>query len=158
MIALPDDVVALQAMVRSAQAEIATRKAELTAREADVRNRDLLIEKLHHQLAGLRRQRSGVSSESLDQLELALEDEEVARARRDPSQRSGILIRPLGEALDHHAARQFQQVCHASMLEGKRVQVKRAMFGRSVWLYRCPNRTHQTGDGHRNEASSKQDG
>ena len=47
--------------------------------QADVRNRDL-IEKLRHQIAGLRRQRYGVSSELLDQLELALEDEEVARA------------------------------------------------------------------------------
>ena len=73
MVALPKDVATLQAMVRSAQADLA-------AREADVRNRDLIIEKLRHQLAGLRRQRFGVSSESLDQLELALEDEEVARA------------------------------------------------------------------------------
>ena len=55
MVALPDDVVTLNAMVRSAQAQIA-------AREADVRNRDLIIEKLRHQLAGLRRQRFGVSS------------------------------------------------------------------------------------------------
>ena len=47
--------------------------------QADVRNRDL-IEKLRHQVAGLRRQRYGVSSELLDQLERALEDEEVARA------------------------------------------------------------------------------
>ena len=54
MLALPDDVAALQAMVRST-------RAELAAREAELRNRDLLIEKLRHQLALQRRQRYGVS-------------------------------------------------------------------------------------------------
>ena len=70
---LPDDVAALKAMVLTSQAELA-------ARDAELRNRDLLIEKLKHQLAGLRRQRFGVGSEALDQLELGLEDEEIARA------------------------------------------------------------------------------
>ena len=50
------------------------------ASRAELRNRDLLIEKLKHQLAGLRRQRFGAGSEALDQLELELEDEEIARA------------------------------------------------------------------------------
>ena len=71
--ALPDDVAALKAMVL-------TSRAELAARDAELRNRDLPIEKLKHQLAGLRRQRFGVGSETLDQLELGLEDEEIARA------------------------------------------------------------------------------
>ena len=51
---------------------------ELASR-AELRNRDLLIEKLKHQLAGLRRQRFGATSETLDQLELGIEDEEFAR-------------------------------------------------------------------------------
>ena len=63
---LPDDIAALKAMVLASRAEL--------------RNRDLLIEKLKHQLAGLRRQRFGAGSEALDQLELELEDEEIARA------------------------------------------------------------------------------
>ncbi len=63
---LPDDITALKAMVLASQAEL--------------RNRDLLIEKLKHQLAGLRRQRFGVTSEALDQLEFGIEDEEIARA------------------------------------------------------------------------------
>ena len=79
MVALPKDVATLQAVVRSAQAQIAAHEAQLATREADVRNRDFIIEKLRHQLAGLR-QHYEVSCESLDQLELALEDEEVARA------------------------------------------------------------------------------
>ena len=57
MVALPKDVATHQAMVRSAQADLA-------AREADVRNRDLIIEKLRHQIAELRRQRYGVSGEA----------------------------------------------------------------------------------------------
>ena len=57
-----------------------TSRAELSAREAELHNRDLLIEKLKHQLAGLRRHRFGAASEALNQLELSLEDEEVARA------------------------------------------------------------------------------
>ena len=63
---LPDDIAALKAMVLASRAEL--------------RNRDLLIEKLKHQLAGLRRQRFGVTSEALEQLELGIEDEEIARA------------------------------------------------------------------------------
>ena len=59
---------------------VLTSQAELAARDAELRNRDLLIEKLKHQLAGLRRQRFGVGSEALDELELGLEDEEIARA------------------------------------------------------------------------------
>ncbi len=70
---LPDDPSILKVMVLSS-------RAELSAREAELHNRDLLIEKLKHQLAGLRRHRFGAASEALNQLELSLEDEEVARA------------------------------------------------------------------------------
>ncbi len=75
--ALPDDIAALKAMVLAS-------RAELAARDAELRNRDLLIGKLRHQLAGLRRQRFGATSEALDQLELGLEDEEIARAAEAP--------------------------------------------------------------------------
>ena len=47
---------------------------------SEVKSQALLIEKLKHQLAGLRRHRFGFSSEALDQLQLTLEDEEVAQA------------------------------------------------------------------------------
>ena len=70
---LPDDPSILKMMVLSS-------RAELSAREAELHNRDLLIEKFKHQLAGLRRHRFGAASEALNQLELSLEDEEVARA------------------------------------------------------------------------------
>ena len=50
----------------------------------DLKHRDLKIAKLEHQLAGLRRDRFGASSEALDQLQLSLEDEEIAAAREEP--------------------------------------------------------------------------
>src|SRR5688572_16514039 len=48
-----------------------------------VKSQALRIAKLEHQLAGLRRHRFGSSSESLDQLQLRLEDEEIAAAQAD---------------------------------------------------------------------------
>ena len=50
----------------------------LLARE--LKNRDLKIADLQHQLAGQNRHRFGTKSESLDQLQLALENEEIAVA------------------------------------------------------------------------------
>ena len=47
---------------------------------SEVKSQALLIEKLKHQLAGMRRHRFGASSEALDQLQLTLEEEEVAQA------------------------------------------------------------------------------
>jgi len=63
---LPDDPSVLKGLVASLTSEL--------------KSRDLLIEKLKHQLAGLRRHQFGSRSESLDQLELTLEEEEIARA------------------------------------------------------------------------------
>lgn len=70
---LPDDPSILKNM-------IASLSSELTMRDAELKSRDILIEKLKHQLAGLRRHQFGARSESLDQLELTLEEEEIARA------------------------------------------------------------------------------
>jgi transposase len=49
-----------------------------------VKSQSLRIAKLEHQLAGMRRHRFGASSESLDQLELTLEEEEIAVAKAVP--------------------------------------------------------------------------
>src|SRR3954467_6164823 len=46
-----------------------------------VKSQALRIAKLEHQLAGFRRHRFGSTSESLDQLQLRLEDEEIAAAQ-----------------------------------------------------------------------------
>ncbi len=75
---LPDDLKALKAL-------IASMASELTNRDAELKSRDVLIEKLKHQLAGLRRHQLGSRSEALNQLELTLEEEEIARAAEVPS-------------------------------------------------------------------------
>lgn len=48
--------------------------------KSELKSRDILIEKLQHQLSGLKRNRFGTSSETLDQLTLQLENEEIAEA------------------------------------------------------------------------------
>src|SRR3954466_3245719 len=48
-----------------------------------VKSQALRIAKLEHQLAGLRRHRFGSTSESLDQLQLSLKDEEIGAAEAD---------------------------------------------------------------------------
>lgn len=73
----PDDIDALRAM-------IAERDAKLSILEREIRERDYRIEKLNHELAGLRRHRFGTRSETLDQLELKLEEAEIARAAQTP--------------------------------------------------------------------------
>ena len=51
---------------------------------ATVKSRALWIAKLEHQLAGHRRHRFGSKSETMDQLELGLEEEEIAAAKIAP--------------------------------------------------------------------------
>jgi len=63
---LPDDIDAL--------------KGAMGVLERELYNRDLLIEKLKHQLAGLRRHQFGSRSEGLDQIEMRLEHEDLAHA------------------------------------------------------------------------------
>ena len=67
---LPDDIDALKGAVGVLERELA--------------NRDLVILKLRHQLAGLRRHRFGARAESLDQLAMSLEDEAIAAAAEAP--------------------------------------------------------------------------
>lgn len=75
---LPDAVAALQAMV-------GVRDQKLTIFETEIKERDFQIEKLKHELAELRRHRFGSKSENLDQLELTLEEQEIARAVDAPA-------------------------------------------------------------------------
>ena len=57
---LPNDAAALKGLV--------------TTLASELKSRDILIEKLKHQLAGMRQHRFGSRSEALDQLTLTLED------------------------------------------------------------------------------------
>lgn len=63
---LPDDPALLKGLIASLTSELT--------------NRDLVIARLEHQLAGLRRHQYGSRSETIDQLELTLEEQEIARA------------------------------------------------------------------------------
>ena len=76
----PIDVAALQALLAEKDAQIAAFDQYIAGFKAQLRGRDFLIEKLKHQLAGMRRHWFGSSSEALDQLELTLEEEEIAQA------------------------------------------------------------------------------
>lgn len=67
---LPDNPEALKDLIASMASEL--------------KSRDFVIEKLKHQLAGLRQHKFGAKSEALDQLELTLEDEEIAQAAQAP--------------------------------------------------------------------------
>jgi transposase len=51
---------------------------------AELKNRDMMIEKLRHQVAGQNAHRFGSKAEGIDQLQLRLEDEEVADAAAAP--------------------------------------------------------------------------
>ena len=63
--------------------EPAELKQLVGALASELKSRDILIEKLKHQLAGLRQHRFGSRSEALDQLALTLEDEEIAASAHD---------------------------------------------------------------------------
>jgi transposase len=76
---LPDDVESLKRLVREQQSALVTARAELLEVQ-------LIVEKLRFELARLKRQQYGRSSEQLDakiaQLELTLEDLEASQAAR----------------------------------------------------------------------------
>lgn len=74
---LPSDITELRAF-----AALQTRKLEIL--ETEIRERDYRIEKLEHQLSGLRQHRFGARSETAGQLRLQLEEEEIARAVETP--------------------------------------------------------------------------
>jgi len=59
-------------------------KDMVAALAGERKSRDILIKKLRHQLAGMRRHRFGGTSEVLDQLALSLEEEEIAAAASVP--------------------------------------------------------------------------
>ena len=77
---LPNDPAALKGLV--------------TTLASELKFRDILIEKLKHQLAGMRQHRFGSRSEALDQLTLTLEDEEIAASAQEPAPDEAKADRP----------------------------------------------------------------
>ena len=81
---LPDDVAELKRLVAAKDAELVAQIGELEAAKNGLLVTQLTIETLKAQLAKLRRERFGASSERIErviaQLELALEEAEAASA------------------------------------------------------------------------------
>jgi len=63
---------------------LAEKDARIADCEAEIRSQALLIERLKHQIAGHNRHRFGAKSETLDQLNLRLEEAEIAEAVERP--------------------------------------------------------------------------
>ena len=84
---LPDDIAELKRLLLASAAELSVRTAELTAAKNGLVVTTLTIERLKAQLAKLRREKFGSSSERIDraieQLELALEEAEAAKAEAE---------------------------------------------------------------------------
>jgi transposase len=105
---LPRDIDELQAI-------IALQNKKLSIFAAEIQERDYRIEKLKHELAGLRRHRFGSRSEAIDQLELTLEEEEIAQAAATPpgdddkaNQTNGEKRKPRRKPLPEHLHRNDQ--------------------------------------------------
>ncbi len=85
--AFPDDVETLRALLAQRDTLLAERDAALAERDAELRNAGFEIEKLKVQLAALRHDRYGRSSEKLaaeaDQLEMLIGDLEENQAERE---------------------------------------------------------------------------
>ena len=107
---LPDDVEALKALIAERDAKIAAQDAIIASQAADARLRDLMIAKLRARLDKQLRDRFGASSESLEQLQLMLEDLEilggtVPSARPAPAEAGE---KPARRPLPDHLPRQEQ--------------------------------------------------
>lgn len=104
---LPDDVDTLKAIIASMQV---SHSEEIVSRDAELHALTLMVEKLKHQLAVLRRGEFGASSEDLEQLELLIEAVETERA--EMRQRAGIpsspeeKAQPKRKALPDHLLRE----------------------------------------------------
>ena len=79
---IPTDPQDLQAFAQQIKADYLALQAR---HKAEIQNRDMMIEKLRHQLFGLRKDKFGSSSEGLDQLGLRLEDEETGQEQQQAS-------------------------------------------------------------------------
>ena len=107
---LPDDVDALKAIIEKNEELIAEQSATLQSHEVELQALSLMVEKLKHQLAVLRRGKFGASSEGLEQLELLIEAVETERA--EIRQRAGIpsspeeKVQPKRKALPDHLPRE----------------------------------------------------
>jgi transposase len=87
-------------------------KGLVTLLASELKNRDLKITDLKHQLAGHNRHRFGSTSEALDQLQLSLENEEIAVAAEESDtpepEASELKNKPKRKPLPEHLERKEQ--------------------------------------------------
>ena len=107
---LPDDVEALKAIIAERDAKIAAQDAIIARHAADTHLRDLMIAKLRARLDKQLRDRFGSSSESLEQLQLMLEDLEIVGSAQTPARPAPSQAgeKPARRPLPDHLPRQEQ--------------------------------------------------
>ncbi len=114
---LPNDIEALKGILLQRDAALAERSAKLEATEALVLFQKLQLEKLRFEIACLKRQRYGRSSEQLDreltQMQLSIEDLEASLAQKPLEMRpvpKEPQAKPVRRALPEHLPR--EQIVH----------------------------------------------
>jgi transposase len=114
---LPNDVEALKGVLIQRDAALAERSAKLEVAEALVLSQKLELEKLRFEIACLKRQKYGRSSEQLDreltQMQLSIEDLEASLAQRPVHVRPAVKqapTQPARRALPEHLPR--EQIVH----------------------------------------------
>jgi transposase len=105
---LPDDVEALKAIIAERDAKIAVQDAIIARHGADTRLRDMMIAKLRARLDKQLRDRFGSSPESLEQLQLMLEDLEIVGSAEAPARSTPAEAgeKPARRPLPDHLPRQ----------------------------------------------------
>ena len=114
---LPNDVEALKGVLIQRDAALAERSAKLEVAEALVLSQKLELEKLRFEIACLKRQKYGRSSEQLDreltQMQLSIEDLEASLAQRPVHVRPAVKqvpAQPARRPLPEHLPR--EQIVH----------------------------------------------
>src|SRR5271169_4429720 len=110
---LPNELEALKGILLQRDAALAERSAKLEAAEALVLSQKLQLEKLRFEIACLKRQRYGRSSEQLDQqltqMQLSIEDLEASLAQKPVHIRpvpKEPQVKPVRRPLPAHLARE----------------------------------------------------
>jgi len=127
---LPDDIAELKQRLIASAAELTAKTAELEAAKNGLVVTQLTIEKLKAQIAKLRREKFGASSERIErviaQLELALEEAVRSWATLDPLARSAV------QAIDRRRLSYVEGMLRASGLSS---DVARARAQILYWAF-----------------------
>ena len=107
----PSELRQFAAQIRTDYTDLEDRYSSLEVRhKAEIMNRDMMIEKLRHQLFGMRKDKFGSTAENLDQLGLRLEDEETDQGLKEAGtveqpDEVPVKVKPVRRALPEHLPR-----------------------------------------------------